>query len=182
MTHPTELRELRRDSCGKAFWYYRIPCEECGKVRWVSRKYWLRGRCRTCHSCTARAKIRLYNTSGAARLCGCRHPAFKRGYVLSDSGYQIITLPVGHPYLAMASPHRRVRRHRLIMAESLGRLLSPWEQVHHRNGNRQDNRLENLELLDPRAHTRLTGLETRIKQLEELCLIQASLLAKVGGK
>jgi len=73
---------------------------------------------------------------------GEEHPCWKGGRWQQD-GY-IMLAGSEHPN---ATDRGQILEHRLVMSEHLGRPLEPGEVVHHRNGIRDDNRIENLELL-----------------------------------
>jgi hypothetical protein len=59
-----------------------------------------------------------------------------------QGGYLSVYVP-NHPH---ARTDGSYAQHRWVMEQTLGRFLDPAERVHHRNGQRDDNRPENLEL------------------------------------
>jgi hypothetical protein len=64
------------------------------------------------------------------------------GYI--SHGYRYVPVPA--ELRCLTAGNTPYAEHRLVMAKALGRALWPDESVHHVNGDRLDNRLENLEL------------------------------------
>lgn len=75
----------------------------------------------------------------------------KTGKWMSKQGYIMVYSP-RHPYKNSADG---VCEHRLIVEEHIGRYLSKDEIIHHINGIKTDNRLNNLEIHSKRSHAQL---------------------------
>lgn len=75
---------------------------------------------------------------------GPAHPLWKGGR--TKAGYVLAYVAPNSQFAPMRNRANAVFKHRLVMACYLGRCLRADEEVHHVNGNRADNRLENLQL------------------------------------
>lgn len=82
---------------------------------------------------------------------------------ISTQGYVYLT-KVGHPN---AKNKGRIFEHTFIMSQHIGRPLKKGESVHHKNGIKSDNRIENLELWH-RSQPTGQRLEDKLEWAKEL--------------
>lgn len=141
--------ELGLIGSNKLIW---LACPNCGKPDW-KRLYKGKPTGNLCHHC-------------AGRLPRKRRPAIWKYGSRKNQGYKMVKLHKTDLFYAMADGKNYVMEHRLVMAEHLGRCLERWEIVHHKNHIRDDNRIENLELLSNPVHQEITILGNRVKFLE----------------
>jgi hypothetical protein len=83
-----------------------------------------------------------------------------------DQEYNYAVVP-GHP---KADRFGNVLEHRIVMENYIGRMLKDDECVHHKNENKKDNRIENLELMKKIDHNRLHTSRRSCKMVELKCM------------
>lgn len=141
-------------------------CPDCGKERWVVMRN-KKPQSERCHPCGA-------VVAGITKR-GTPHPHrgnWRGGRQVSVNGYIVVTVSPDDPYRAMAGKEGHVYEHRIVMARHLGRCLETWEEVHHKDHNKHNNQIENLEMMDKRTHAfnhaSVSHLLARIVELEEV--------------
>lgn len=80
-----------------------------------------------------------------SQVYGKRCYQYKGGKRINAAGYiEILISP--EEKIKRGRARRYMLEHRLVIEKEIGRYLQPYEQVHHKNGDKEDNRIENLEL------------------------------------
>lgn len=113
---------------GKLCVSYWVCLCDCGRQKEVQTNSLRRGFTKSC-GCLRSETVRN-------RMTGAENPGWKGGRNRTKDGYIKVS----------GGENRDRLEHHLMMEKFLGRGLTPDETVHHRNGVRDDNRIENLEL------------------------------------
>ncbi len=143
--------------------YIVAECPECKGLRWMSKSSFRLLGAKLCRKCWNKFNPPNPPVVGRAE----NHMGWKGGRHKDNRGYIQLKIQPDNCFYPMAlKPNNYIAEHRLVMAKSLGRCLHSWELVHHINGIKDDNRIENLQLVSDDEHKQITIMGNRISFLE----------------
>lgn len=121
-----------------------VTCEHCGKILEIikARQFKFRFCSFHCHAKTILSSEAIRKKAAESRK-GAKNGRWKGGRRKHTNGYVWILID-----------GKYILEHRHVMQQFIGRKLKPREQVHHKNSDKLDNRIENLELVDIVEHSR----------------------------
>lgn len=132
-----------------AYWW----CEcDCGAEKLISSSTLRSGNGKSCGCLNKELRIEAWRQNGS------KASKWKGGRFTSKNGYVSLYTGPGQS---------RIPEHRLVMEEHIGRPLLKKETVHHKNGVRNDNRIENLELWS-KSHPSGQRVEDKVAWAVEL--------------
>lgn len=126
----------------------------------------------TCKHCAQEFKPSRAEQVYCSKSCASHHkgamrkgqktgPQHGRQYVRRQDKDGYIRVYAGnHPF---ADGRLMILEHVAVMEVKIGRRLSPGEVVHHKNHQREDNRLENLEIMTRSAHCKIHGMQSVLR-------------------
>jgi hypothetical protein len=143
------------------------PCSKCKRVLRIS-NFRKDSRAKTglnpiCKKCKSELYDKVRYKSGKEKLETDFLSLTPTGIHRGEKGYRFVFFKEGIT----------IPEHRWVVMKALGRPLKRWEYVHHKNKNRSDNRLENLEVTpfaqehEVQMHEK-SSLTRLIKENEEL--------------
>ena len=159
-----------KDWLQKMYWGKELSREKIARLCGVAKGailYWMK-------------KYNIPRRSISEATSGGGNGNWKNGKRMHGNGY-VYTLKPEHP---RATKKGYILQHRLVMEEKLGRYLTPTEVVHHNNGIKDDNRVENLLVVpcEGKHNIRIQQIYKENLKLKKVVLFLLGLISIKGSK